>query len=699
MFSTFSRMLGIIAVKESPTTITIEGLPGNTFGKDISKTWGTNKITNSMFSQLGTSKVAFNKFFAVDVLYMLQELRSAPRDYGVNRRALKKSIDELLENSWLRNLEAELPDILDFSQLKQFKKTPLEHQQRFLHVYNEMVPKYQLTGYMLAAEPGAGKTINGLMTAACLKADVTIIISPNNAVYKVWKKTCQEEYVKPVNPWVAADKEPLTKNYSHYIFHYEALDQLTKLQPMLMGKNVVVIIDESHNFNEIKSNRTQFLVNFCKRIKCQHVLWASGTPIKAMGYELIPFLHTIDPFFDADSESRFKAIFGKSQKKAIDILRNRIGLVSFKVPKSLFIQTKPTEHNVSVKVKDPKRFLLSTVREDMKAFIEERMTYYAKNDKAIRAQYAAGLKVYERTISNDGERKQYQAYNRYIAMIAKGYDPASMKDEAAFCNNFEQNRIIPVLSQPLKGQFKSARSVVKYVKLKIAGEALGRVLGKRRAECNVALIDGAGLPDIIDGGEKKTVIFTSFVDVAEQLKAYLEKAGYKPAIVYGATNKNLSAIINQFSTEEDCNPLIATYPSLSTAVPLTMANQVVLMNQPYREFERKQAIARADRIGQTAPVSVYNVLLDTDGEPNISTRAADIVQWSREQVAAIMGDDVGLSDDAVTGVSVESLEEMVPDGTDDAWVDAMVSLESHLEGIPASYIQLNTVAKPQSSGW
>lgn len=71
-----------------------------------------------------------------------------------------------------------------------------------------------------------------------------------------------------------------------------------------------------------------------------------------------------------------------------------------------------------------------------------------------------------------------------------------------------------------------------------------------------------------------------------------------------------------------------------------MANAVVLMNQPFRDFEREQAISRADRIGQDARVYVYNVLLDTNGQPNISTRAADIVQWSREQVAAIMGTSV-----------------------------------------------------------
>ena len=48
-----------------------------------------------------------------------------------------------------------------------------------------MVPKYNLNGYLLAAPPGAGKTINGLALAHCLHADTVIVIAPNNAIYKV----------------------------------------------------------------------------------------------------------------------------------------------------------------------------------------------------------------------------------------------------------------------------------------------------------------------------------------------------------------------------------------------------------------------------------------------------------------------------------------------------------------------------------
>jgi hypothetical protein len=89
-------------------------------------------------------------------------------------------------------------------------------------------------------------------------------------------------------------------------------------------------------------------------------------------------------------------------------------------------------------------------------------------------------------------------------------------------------------------------------------------------------------------------------------------------------------------------------------VPLIMANVAVFTNQPFRDHEKVQAQARVDRLGQDSPVSFYDILLDTGNEPNISTRAEEIMQWSRQQVAAILG--TGVPDESI---SLESHAELV----------------------------------------
>lgn len=683
--STFSRLLGTVSYKESPTTISLEGLPGNTFGTDITKTWGTSKLASNMFKQLTRSKVMFNKFFTVDVLYILEQLLEAPKARGVNKRALKKAIELLKEESWLKAIEDEsIPDILDFSQLKRFKKTPLDHQREFLERYNHIVPRYNLNGYMLGAKPGAGKTMNSLYLAACLKADVTVVVAPNNAIFEVWKKTLETELHKVPKVWVSGEGKPLVGGMEYYVFHYEALGGITELVKHVGGKNVVVILDESHNFNEEKSNRTKSFIDFCSKSKTKNVLWMSGTPLKALGYELIPLLRTIDPYFDDDAEQRFKKIFGKSASKGLDILKNRIGYVTFKVEKSQFSKQAPIEQTIKVKVPNAQRFTLDVVRKDMKDFIEERMNYYKKNQKEFRGYYDEGVAIYKATIKTDAEKKAFAYYQQCISVISRGYDPVTMGDQVMYTNKFEKEKIIPLLKQPLRNNFKSAKSVVKYLALKVAGEALGTVLGKRRTECNVALIEHATLPDLIDNAIKKTVIFTSNVDVVVQATQYLTRSGYKPLPVYADTNKDLTNIVRKFGNEEDANPCIATYKSLSTAVPLTMANNVILLNQPFREYEREQAISRADRIGQDTQVYVWSILLDTEDVPNVSTRAADIVQWSREQVAAIMGVDIGLENIATeefggykTSISIEDIIEYI-EGGDEKLIEVTTAIPQSL---------------------
>ena len=96
---------------------------------------------------------------------------------------------------------------------------------------------------------------------------------------------------------------------------------------------------------------------------------------------------------------------------------------------------------------------------------------------------------------------------------------------------------------------------------------------------------------------------------------------------------------------------IATYQSLSTAVPMIAANREIMTNAPWRHGEREQAIARIDRLGQDEDVDIIDTFLDTGNEPNLSTRSKDILEWSKEQVAAIMG--IQNLDDA--NISMESL--------------------------------------------
>jgi hypothetical protein len=318
-------------------------------------------------------------------------------------------------------------------------------------------------------------------------------------------------------------------------------------------------------------------------------------------------------------------------------------------------------HHIPKKIQIPngQSYTLNAIRQEMRAFIEERVKHYSSNMRQYERMYENALSHFYRTLVTSEQKDAFKTYEKYIKVIRKGYDPSMMKDQATYCNKYEKSVILPALPKQLKEDFKASKSVVKYYKLKVQGEALGQILGRKRAQCIIDMVPHMGLEQIIDTGLKKTLMFTSYVGAVDAAGDYLKGRGYHPLRVYGETNNELASMVNEFGRNEDANPMIATYQSLSSAVPLVMANTMVMFNSPFRSFEYDQAVARCKRLGQDEDVYITDVALDTGDEPNISTRTIDIMTWSRESVNEIMGfENTQL-------ISTEAYHEMEPaDRTD-----------------------------------
>lgn len=656
MFDGLRRAIGAISVREERGKIMVGGIPADTMAKDIARIWSTSRVNSHMFTHLGRSGFSFYSFYAIEVLFIIDELIKHPKAY-TNVRALKRLREELVTETWLSSIDEEAMLDFDYKRLNEIVYTPKPYQQEFLEVYQAKVAQYKLRGYLLAAEPGTGKTLNSIMLALVSNADCTVIVSPKRAVHDPWEATLSTAFKQPVRWWSTGLNKPIDDDANWLVFHYEALDQAVAwASRQKKFKRVNVILDECHNLNDPNSQRTQAFMAMCEYDWIQSVLWMSGTPIKAIGNEAIPFLTTIDPRFNDKVRDSFVKIFGKQASRAVEILSNRIGLTSFKVAKQSVMTLEVVETTKKVAFKGSEQFTLAKIKEEIRVFVEERWEYYKLHEKKFHDIYWALLAKYERTIRDRAEAEDYRVYVERVKHLNKRFDPVSDKDIVVWCNRFEEQYICPKLSFPDRKEFRHVRSIFKYVALKIRGEALGRILTKRRIECFKAMVPHCELPALIDATEKKTLIFTSYVDVVRITDEYLRKEGYKPLLVYADTNKNLPMIMKQFKEDPDLNPMIATFDSLSTAVPVIEANHCVLLNPPFRDHEYKQATSRVNRLGQDSIVRITNMLLDTGVEPNISTRSNEIMEWSRASVNAIMGLD-GV-DETV------SVEDMVVEVTD-----------------------------------
>lgn len=646
---------GVEVRTEPDGTIRILGMKTGQFLAEIDKYWKTSRVSGHLFRNVRSQQLDIYPFFAPDFYYICKKLLGERRT-RINRSAVQEVIKQLETNTWLKDaVTPEFTSKLNLAALDRFTVTPMTHQNVFLRTYDEMTQKWRLNGYILGAAPGSGKTYSALFLSECLDTDVTICIVPKNAVERVWKSTLEIGFkVKPEFWYSTSGEEPMSgKRY--YVAHYEQIGRMAEFfkRPEFKGKRINIILDESHNLNELKAIRTELLIELCAVVNCKDVLWTSGTPFKAMGSEVIPVLRTIDPFFTPKAEERFKKIFGLSSARGLDILAHRLGYMTFKVDKAQVVGNTVERYRIDVTLKNGNDYTLAAISADMSKFIKERTGYYEANKKKYIDWYMQGLRAHERLLRTTQEVREFEEYVRMAKLLHTSYDPFTHKQEPILCNAYEKRCIIPNLPKDLRENFKNSRSVYKYVSLKIQGEALGRVLSKKREQCNVDMLSAkdnyictdlqtgekteTSLVEIIENSVKKTVIFTSYVAVVDSLYDSMKAAGGYPLKVYGETNGELPQIIGMFEKDIKTNPLIATLKSLSTAVPLIMANTVVFLNSPFRDYEYDQACSRVDRLGQTEIVFIYDVYLDTGKEPNISTRSLDIMAWSKSQVEQMMG--------------------------------------------------------------
>lgn len=648
MLEKTAKFFGVIRVKETLNQVRITGIDGTVMRKYLAKLFESDLPTKMMFSQTTDTSITIHRFFIPDFVYMLAELRHSKMCGWSGKRTIDSIVSGIMKNTWYSISIGAVKPMVDESRLNILKWTPMVKQMEFLHLYGDKIPRYDLRGYIVAFAPGGGKSFSACVVASCVIppsiAQVKIIISPKKALHLVWEKTLKAVFKKPPTHWCSdsGTKMPLD-NTEYYIFNFEQLDQAIELGKSLLSRGIryFTIVDESHNFADYRSARTQKLVKLQTLQNNLYFLWISGSPVLKTAAELVSYLKCADPRFDEDAERRFRRIYSAAPGRANAIFNHRLGnMMAFIVPKSAFSTTKPTVKELPVRLPSSvgDKFLMSSVRKEMKAFIVERLKFYQQGIKENRRIVSTWFDYHETRLSTRAEKLAFRDYQKDLKMIMNA--PDKMLTQAmASTRTYERTKLMPSIPAIERRKFKGALSAVKNIKLKVRGEALGTILSKRRAECAAALALYCRPEIILKESLSKTLFFSSSVLPVKVLGKYLEDQGFEPLLVFSDTNKNLTENIERFTTDPNVNPICATMASLSEAVPVTAASTVVLLNRPFRQAVYDQVIARADRLGQEHPVTIIEVTLDTGDEPNVSSTTDDILANVRELINEIVGKD------------------------------------------------------------
>ena len=687
-------------IKEDTTKnqIIVEGINLKLVYRDFEKYIGSKMLYN-ILDKSGRWEMKFQKFYLPDMYHVVLELLNNDKFKRriVSRSKLQKLKElfetiplvqniKLIQNTKDEDIPSVNKSILKNIFIPGFKL--FEHQDKFIDNCLFKSKLMDLRGYLLDAGPGLGKTINSIALMELLGADKIIVVCPKKAVIDVWEETINRIYSKPQTYNLSIDSIKGGKvklaNFSldskFMVCHFEALDKLVASLRNIPNARYGIVLDEAHGMNSYKSQRSTLFRELNKIVNPYFCLWMSGTPLKALGSETMTMFETIDKLFTPEVVKSFTSVFGISGVYAATVMANRLQLVKATI-KAQGSGVEQFTYQSKVALPDAWKYTLTTIREEMKKYIRERTAFYHEFRDDYIEEYFEGIEEFKANLGSNFDSKMQIALDEYLAKtkeLHNGYNPTSPvhKQYIIDCNYFEDKVIIPILCNKTKKIFRKAKSVYKYVELTIIGETLGNVIGRKRTECNKAIVEAmaksftvvneesketyeTNLGEVIRDAEAKTLIFTDYVDVLKRCNEILIEEGFHPITIFGETTTTigLSNQVKQFKENSKINPLITTFKTLSEAVPLTEANTVIFLNLPFRSGTYDQAVKRANRIGQTKDVHLYEVTLDTGGEENISTRNLDILKWSEEQVSILMGDKKG----EMEVVSKLTIDHFLPD--------------------------------------
>ena len=646
-------------IKEEYTIVGMTGF------KNLLSRYGEKNI-NNIFTSLGRTEMVFPSIFIYEVIEMFKDAVKRPT-YGINVKAINKIIG-ILETRAEENRKHDIDNKLDFDMIKaKMFHTPFEYQQELFNHYEDYKYRTGYRGLTIGAAAGTGKTNISLTFAEMLHSEKVLIICPLPTLEKVWLKSIQIPGKDNLFKDPSQNKVWSIKSYSIYnnekfiIVHYEGLEQLYGILSKIAGPKLTIIVDESHNFADTKSKRTVLLQDIIDRSFTKNLFLLSGTPIKSYSTEIINMAKFIDGRLKGKLYDRLYSVYSNPNKFFKSILPGRYNEMTYVVEKKETNLEPVIKTYIPITLKNGNEYTLPVIRERMREFITRRL-------EEIEKSMPDTIKLYETCLTiaaqNGFDKKSKYSINQYrnlVITIQEAYRKRQLgfiSKEMALANMIERE-IKSFLPPELGKQWDDIKTIIKYPMLKIQGECLGKIVMGARIKCHVDIALNLNYEALTNSTIKDTIIFSNYIQVCEAARSVLTNLKYNMALVYGEYAKNLNKEVKRFTEDKNVNPLVTTYKSLSTGVPLTNANVIVALDLPFRMYIFEQAISRAWRVGQDSQVVVYIPSLDTGNTPNINQRNLDIISFFNAEVEALTGYKSAIDVKETEAMNLESINQLV----------------------------------------
>ena len=598
------------------------------YTKHAQKLWEKKKITRK---EMKIKYLQFPTFFALEIAMIFEDL-----GYEYNVKHYLKIARFIRSKTWLKNLHLPVKEVsINISNLKNIRYTLKPYQKDFIEMYPTLKERFNLNGYLLSFDQGLGKTLTAISLAECLDKDQVVIVCPNS-LKENWAYEIKEYFYKYENEKLWRDevyvhgskKYSFTKKTKYIIVNLEAIPAVYDL--ISNKRNSILIVDEMHNVRNMKGKRTLELLDLKSKLGKTDVLLMSGTPIKALPNEIVPSLMLIDPLFTEEVAKLYFNCFNVDGTATKEIVNARFGMVMHRKTKKEVL-TLPDKHihELNFTVPNSNKYLSDVVSKEVEEVFSRLYNTELERSDELRNNYINMIEKYSKA-----PYKEKKEYLKYLKNPECDYHESEREKFDVFTKKY----VIPNIYYPVDlKNFKEAETAYVRMKERAMGKALGQIMHPRRKELYIQLYENnkEEIIDMIHNATKKTVIFSTLLEVVDYISKDLTKQGIGNVKIVGGADNRMDKI-QAFKNDDDIEVLIATSQTLSTGVTLIEANQMFFFGTPWRSADYDQCCDRIYRIGQNTDVNIYNVLLDTGGKENLSTRMNDILKWSGEMFTSMI---------------------------------------------------------------
>ncbi|WP_417562031.1 DEAD/DEAH box helicase [Microbacterium sp.] len=468
-----------------------------------------------------------------------------------------------------------LPPIPEFDRLSPKGLEIMAHQSRFLEAV-----RAGHRSFLLADEPGLGKTAESVLAASVADAYPLLAVVPN-VVKMNWAREVERWTPQRRATVISGDGEDVDAFADVFIVNYEILDRHLSWLSRIGLKGLVV--DEAHFIKNLSSQRSQNVLALAARIREQVpdplLLALTGTPL-------------INDVEDFDAIWRFLG-WTDGTKPGPELMAKLDATGFTPADKAFYPEARDAVISMGI---------VRRKKKDVAADLPDKLI--ADLPVELDDDYGRSIRQAEHEL---GERLAAR-YRRIIeARGDRGLAPGEVDGD-----------IVRLVAQNELDESKAAGTGGDNVFTMV--RKIGQAKALLAADYAVQLHRSVG----------KVVFFAKHIDVMDAAEAHFAASGIRYVSVRGdqSTPARQDAI-DAFDKDPDVGVAVCSLTAAGVGLNMQAASNVVLAELSWTAAEQTQAIDRVHRIGQDEPVTAWRII----AAHTIDTKIAELID-SKQGLAA-----------------------------------------------------------------